>query len=198
MQFDQPIKHFIFDDLIDTEVIDEINNEWPVDSNFQKEYGSFQEKWNTQNLPKSASDLVGLSPASWVKEVTGTEYDIFLDADLIGAGLHSCPVGGFLNMHVDFNKHPTMNWTRRFNVLIYLNKSWGESWGGDLYLGRDMAKKIAPMPGRVVLFETDESSWHGHPLRLKCPEDVQRRSLALYYYSYGQPSQPHSTIYVKK
>ena len=54
---------------------------------------------------------------------------LFLDDERFGAGLHCIPRGGFLKMHVDFNKHPK-GWHRRANVLIYLNENWQEDWGG--------------------------------------------------------------------
>jgi Rps23 Pro-64 3,4-dihydroxylase Tpa1-like proline 4-hydroxylase len=85
------------------------------------------------------------------------------------------------------------------NVLIYLNERWENSWGGHLQLGiDDNAKNIAPIGGRCVIFETNEQSWHGHPDPLACPEDIQRRSLALYFYTKEPPSgEAHTTIYRK-
>ena len=35
----------------------------------------------------------------------------------------------------------------------------------------------------VVIFNTTDFSYHGHPEPLKCPDGVMRNSLALYYYS---------------
>jgi hypothetical protein len=34
-----------------------------------------------------------------------------------------------------------------------------------------------------VVFSTDADTWHGHPDELLVPDDVKRRSVALYYYT---------------
>jgi len=55
---------------------------------------------------------------------------------------------------------------------------------------RDMQKcvqRVLPVFNRLVVFSTTETSWHGHPDPLNCPEDRTRKSLALYYYSNGRP-----------
>lgn len=133
----------------------------------------------------------------WVGRLLGID-GLFKDPDLFGAGIHCIPRGGFLNMHVDFNQHPK-GWHRRANLLIYLNQDWQDEWGGHLYLGEDKGVKISPIGGRAVVFETNETSWHGHPEPLNCPADRQRRSLALYFYTEAPPEvEAHSTIYKKK
>jgi len=49
------------------------------------------------------------------------------------------------------------------------------------------------------VFSTTDRAYHGHPRPLRCPPDVSRKSLALYYYTVGRPadetSRPHSTLY---
>ena len=47
-------------------------------------------------------------------------------------------------------------------------------------------KSIKPIFNRAVIFSTDDTSYHGHPDPLNCPENIQRRSLAFYYYSNGR------------
>jgi len=51
----------------------------------------------------------------------------------------------------------------------------------------------------MVVFNTTDKSFHGHPDPLTCPSDRTRKSIALYYFSVGGPeaevSIPHSTIY---
>jgi Rps23 Pro-64 3,4-dihydroxylase Tpa1-like proline 4-hydroxylase len=130
-----------------------------------------------------------------VEKVTKIQ-GLFADPELFGAGLHCIPRKGFLNMHVDFNAHPK-GWHRRVNVLIYLNEEWRDEWNGHLQLGMgESAKFISPLGGRCVIFETNDKSWHGHPLPLACPRKVQRRSLALYLYTKEPPQgRLHTTIY---
>lgn len=110
------------------------------------------------------------------------------DPSLEGGGLHQTKRGGFLNIHADFTVHPhKRNWRRRVNVLVYLNVDWKPDYKGDLELWtRDMkecAAKISPVFNRCVIFNTDEDSYHGLPEAIQCPEDMTRKSIALYYFT---------------
>lgn len=137
-----------------------------------------------------------------VEKISGIE-GLIPDPHLYGGGLHQTLKGGFLNVHADFNKHEKLNLDRRLNVLIYLNKDWPEEYGGHLELwGSTMErceKRVLPIFNRMVIFSTTDSSFHGHPHPLSCPESVTRKSIALYYYTNGRPaseaSPPHSTLY---
>jgi hypothetical protein len=50
-------------------------------------------------------------------------------------------------------------------------------------------KKFLPVFNRMVIFNTTDLSYHGHPDPLNCPEDRSRRSLALFYYTIGRPKE---------
>ena len=60
-------------------------------------------------------------------------------------------------------------------------------------------RSYLPKFNRVVIFTTTETSFHGHPEPLSCPEHMSRKSLALYYYTNGRPEavqgDHHSTIF---
>lgn len=73
------------------------------------------------------------------------------------------------------------------NLLLYLNRDWQDEWGGFLELwdadAKHCVQKIKPIFNRCVVFQTSaQASYHGHPTPLACPEDVSRKSLALYYF----------------
>ncbi len=120
-----------------------------------------------------------------------------------GGGLHQIPRGGFLEVHADFNWHPKLKLDRRLNMLVYLNKEWREEYGGNLELwDRGLNRpeaSILPLFNRTVIFATTDSSYHGHPRPLGCPEGMTRKSISLYYYSNGRPeaekSAPHDTLF---
>ena len=122
--------------------------------------------------------------------VTGEK--LIIDPELNGGGLHEIKKGGVLKVHTDFNKHPSLDIDRRLNVLIYLNKNWRKEYGGDLELWdsemRNCKKKISPNFNKMVIFSTNDYSYHGHPDPVDCPLDLSRKSLALYYFSKGRPS----------
>ncbi len=110
------------------------------------------------------------------------------DPSLEGGGLHQSQRGGYLNIHADFTVHPhKRTWRRRVNLLIYLNENWQPEYRGELELWtRDMkscARKILPVFNRCVIFNTDEDSFHGLPDPIQCPEDMTRKSIALYYFT---------------
>lgn len=94
-------------------------------------------------------------------------------------------------------------------MQIYLNKEWKEEYGGHFELWdknmKECKKKILPSINKLAIFSTTYFSYHGHPDPLNCSEDRSRKSLALYYYSNGRPSneiniglEEHSTILHKR
>jgi Rps23 Pro-64 3,4-dihydroxylase Tpa1-like proline 4-hydroxylase len=121
-----------------------------------------------------------------LERITGIK-PLYADEDLEGGGLHEIYRGGYLNVHTDFNFHPKTSQLRKLNILFYLNENWDEAWCGNLELWNDdvssMVGSIAPIMNRMAIFETSETSFHGHPLPLQVPESVTRRSLAAYYYT---------------
>lgn len=129
------------------------------------------------------------SPAfiSYLEELTGIS-ELHPDTTIEGGGIHQSERGGYLNIHADFTVHPhKKTWRRRVNVLLYLNKDWKESYGGALELWeKDMsncAVAIAPIFNRIVIFNTDDDSYHGFPDPINCPDSVTRKSIALYYFT---------------
>jgi Rps23 Pro-64 3,4-dihydroxylase Tpa1-like proline 4-hydroxylase len=76
------------------------------------------------------------------------------------------------------------------NVLLFLNKDWLPEWNGNLELwSKDRSEKVVdilPDFNRMVIFNTDDESYHGCPTPLECPEDRFRLSLATYYYVYEE------------
>jgi len=129
---------------------------------------------------------------------------LIADPFLRGGGLHEIERGGNLGVHADFNFYERLKVYRRLNLLVYLNSSWQEAWGGQLELWtadcRTKAKSIGPVFNRAVIFDTSNKSYHGHPHPLACPEGESRKSIALYYYTTEYPYQedlaPHSTLFV--
>jgi Rps23 Pro-64 3,4-dihydroxylase Tpa1-like proline 4-hydroxylase len=119
-----------------------------------------------------------------LERLTG-EKDLITVPGFPGGGVHSIQRGGFLGMHTDFTWNESSRVYRRLNLLLYLNRDWGD-WGGELCLGS--SKRIRPEANTMVVFTTDDKSWHGHPEPLRCPADVTRDSIAVYYYSATEPA----------
>lgn len=117
-----------------------------------------------------------------------------------GGGLHYIKQGGKLDVHADFNLHPKLKLERRLNVLIYLNEDYKSEYGGQLELWDQTMERcevsIDPIFNRLVAFETNSNSFHGHPSAWMGP--YPRRSIATYYYTVPRgPLNVHSTLYQK-
>jgi Rps23 Pro-64 3,4-dihydroxylase Tpa1-like proline 4-hydroxylase len=211
-----PFPHIILDNLFDLDTLRNISAEFP---RMQEKMRGKANKTTLNKLsfrqpeklelfePLTAEfsrELNSLEFCKFLENLTGIE-SIQSDPYFEGGGPHEIKKGGFLKMHVDFNIHPITNQDRRINVLIYLNENWKEEYKGQLDLWDtemgDLKKSVLPIINRVVIFNTTENSWHGHPDPLACPETMSRKSLAFYYYTDPEPGQSrsgHSTIYKKR
>jgi len=128
----------------------------------------------------------------YLEELTGIK-NLIPDLSYNGGGVHKIMRGGNLSIHADFSMHNSTKLYRRINLLLYLNKNWEYEWEGCLELwSKDMsicAANILPIFNRVVIFNTTDEALHGHPEPLNTPENIDRLSIALYYYT----NEPHDT-----
>jgi hypothetical protein len=134
----------------------------------------------------------------FLENLTGIK-GLIPDPYFMGAGFHEIKNGGHLSVHADFNHHKPMNLERRINVLIYLNKDWKEEYGGQLELWDDAMtacqKSVVPLFNRCVVFNTTSTSNHGNPNVINHPQEIPRRSIALYYYTstWSDEKRAHTT-----
>ncbi|WP_086930539.1 2OG-Fe(II) oxygenase [Agarilytica rhodophyticola] len=208
-----PYAHGVYDDVFEPELLDIIINEFEEGEKQWKEFESKYEKKlqmnrdiNLQPVTRAFIHNLNSEPfLNFLENLTGIK-GLIPDPYLVGGGLHKIPRGGKLGVHVDFNEHTTMNVYRRLNVLVYLNKDWKEEWGGHLELWDEKRegcqKRLLPLYNRMAIFTTTNTSFHGHPEPLNCPEDRSRMSLALYYYTAGergeQAKKSHSTVFLNE
>jgi Rps23 Pro-64 3,4-dihydroxylase Tpa1-like proline 4-hydroxylase len=207
----QPFPHIVIDNFLPEFVLNNVLNEFPdkeqinwkkFNNNSEKKLASKSELDMGEATRMLLYQLNSSIFINFLEMLTGID-GIIPDPHFVGGGLHQIERGGYLKMHVDFNKHTKLRLDRRLNVLIYLNQDWKEEYGGHLELwDKDMTrceKKILPIFNRFVVFNTTNFSYHGHPDPLMCPEEQTRKSLALYYYSNGRPpeeaSNEHSTVF---
>ena len=130
-----------------------------------------------------------------LENLTGIK-NLIPDWGFAGGGFHLIRPGGKLSVHSDFNKHPYEGSYRRINLLLYLNENWDESWGGTLQVWKkDMSQMVSeyqPYAGKAIIFNTTDDALHGHPNPLNSPEEVNRLSLALYYFTKDRPEHEKS------
>ncbi|WFU79158.1 2OG-Fe(II) oxygenase [Bradyrhizobium sp. CIAT3101] len=196
----RPFPHIALKNFWDPEQIAEVSRQVKRFSFFdgEKDFYATQKKrycGTYEKMPPAVRNLIDTCHSSgfvkFLEDMTG-ESDLVGDPQLAGGGIHSSTTSGFLKVHADFNWNEQLGLYRRLNLLVYLNSGWEAAWGGSLELwSRDMSRKeasIVPDLNTVAIFSTDESSYHGHPDPLSCPEGVTRDSIALYYYSPAKPT----------
>jgi Rps23 Pro-64 3,4-dihydroxylase Tpa1-like proline 4-hydroxylase len=160
---------------------------------------------DSSKYPASIAELNEvLASASFLAELsylTGIP-NLIADEQLVGGGMHMTGPGGRLDVHVDFNYMQDRKLHRRVNLLLYLNSSWDDAWGGQLQLWDQNVEhceaEIPPLFNRCVIFETSEISYHGVvPVSPRAP--FPRKSFATYYYTREAPAGwngvSHSTIF---
>ncbi|MEH6569388.1 MAG: 2OG-Fe(II) oxygenase [Halioglobus sp.] len=201
-----PFPHIMFDDFAEEQLVDAVLDDFPAPSADIKwrqllAKGADGEKvqFNKQGMPHlfkvspTIRQLIWeLNSSTFIRALEGLTgiKNLIPDPSLRGGGLHQILPGGLLGVHADFTHHVQYDLERRVNLLLYLNKDWDDEYEGHLELWDQKAshcvKRIRPLAGRCVIFNTDSDSFHGHPRPLACPEDRTRKSIAIYYYTLGR------------
>ena len=207
----EPFPNIILNNFFNNDFLNIILNEFP---NLSKLHES--QSYNAKNEIKLSNKNYDKFPSTiklfidflnsniflnFLQNLTSINEKLVSDPHLEGGGLHEIKSGGVLKIHTDFNRHPFLDLDRRVNVLIYLNKNWQESYGGHLeFWNKNMSKcekKISPSFNKMAIFSTTDFSNHGHPDPLKCPKEMSRKSIALYYFSSGRPKEEILEIHMK-
>lgn len=207
----RPFPHLVLDDFLTPALLEGVLREFPA---FRPELAVSENGVSEGKMVQS--DIASLGPAflaldellrgpdflALLSRVTRIE-GLLADPSYYGGGVHCSLPGQELDLHLDFNRHPARNWRRRINVLLYLNRGWAPGAGGELELhsdprdpARNQSVAVAPLANRLVIFETNESSWHGHGKI----QGVPRASVAAYYYTDAgaEAFDPHFTVYADR
>lgn len=212
----QPFPHIAIDGLFDDALLDEVLAHFPGPGDL--DWGEFESEKEKKLGLRPGGDATVPPSVRWfmwnmssppvlefLEALTGIE-GLIPDPYFGGGGLHQIEPGGFLKIHSDFNWHPKLKLDRRLNVLVYLNRNWQEEYGGHLELWDEemtrCVERILPVFNRTVIFNTTDTSYHGHPTALSCPPGRTRKSASFYYYTNGRPegeaATPHDTIFRKR
>ena len=188
-----PFAHCVIDRIFRPEIADLLSSQFPShDADFWSRYSNpIEEKLTCNHFEHMPPAIAGilhclngeefLSLASRWSGIEGLQAD----PTLHGGGMHCIRNGGKLDVHIDYSLHPHLSLERRMNLIVYLNKDWRDEYGGALELWEETMqhceKRVMPYFNRAVVFNTGDSSLHGHPDPIECPRDVARQSIALYY-----------------
>lgn len=209
-----PYPHIVMDDFFPPAVLEQVLAQFPKpgELNWQRFEHAYEKKLafcQAEKLPTPIREILYFLNAqpvlTFLEKLTGIK-GLIPDPAYVGAGCHQIERGGKLQIHIDFNKLQTVNLDRRLNLIVYLNKDWKEEYGGHFELwdteGKGCVKRVLPVFNRAVVFSTTETSHHGHPHPLTCPDGWTRKSIALYYYTNGRDDgfagPPHSSLYFGK
>jgi 2OG-Fe(II) oxygenase superfamily len=189
-----PFPHVVFDGLLPSELLERVISEVPEPGDgrwFSHKSGRAHRKQaiaSDWKLGEQTRHLLGQLNSSvfidFLERLSGIP-GLIPDPHHEGGGLQQIGSGGFLKIHTDVPFHRTWKIDRQLNVLLYLNKDWDESWGGDFEMWRDDMSShdsVSPLFNRMVIFATPNAK-HGHPDPLGCPEGTFRRALVTHYYT---------------
>ena len=199
----QPYEHLIIDDFCLSDKVhilaDSIPD--PIDNNFNQsrdfifakgKYEKSDFSILSSELAELYNDLISSRFNDFLSALTG--FDLFVDPDFHGGGLHQASSGSYLNMHADFNYHPVhKNWFRNVNILLYLNKNWDPSFGGHLKM-RNSSKSseetflAEPLFNRAIIMYTRDNTLHGYD-PISFPPGTYRTIVAAY--AYNVVDKPH-------
>jgi Rps23 Pro-64 3,4-dihydroxylase Tpa1-like proline 4-hydroxylase len=210
-----PFRYLVIDNILNEDGAKEVYEQYPAikdgewdGTTYLDQKNKFQKRVFEKNscMQNVFDELNSDEFLQWLNYITDIKEPLISDPSLFGGGLHQSINGAFLNVHVDYNIHPVTKFHRRLNVLIYMNPGWKDEYEGDLELWeindyqKRLLEKISPKFNRLVVFETNEISFHGHPKPLNTPADVSRKSIATYYYTKTRPSSEiaddHNTRYI--
>lgn len=218
--FEEPFKHAVIDNFFPVDFAKNLLTNFPaVDSPIWERSNDadieikLRTKWESEfDTPDGIVDAVRILNSSLILNAMSSLIGIdklMPDPYFSGGGLNVTVSGGLLDVHIDGNYHDASGLNRRINAIIYLNPGWKEGWGGEFGLydstGDNLIKKVAPIYNRLVIFDTNDYSYHGLPDPLNFPKEEVRKSIILYYYTKeSRPasqiavSEPHSALWKKR
>lgn len=182
---DKPFRHWIADGFVPESLVNAAIVEWPSSEWPHWHYynGRDAVKYATKDvlrLPHSCRLIFDAIASIDVCSITGI-HGLFPDTTGYGAGMHWIPNGGHLGVHLDSASHPTAGWERRLSACVYLTDSQSGKLGLYNSDGSELVTAIAPSPGRLVLFECTDISYHGIPGTIE--EADGRKSIACFFWS---------------
>jgi len=218
--FEEPFKHVVLDNFFPEDFAKNLLERFPdINSPIWERTNDadievkLRTMWKSEfDIPDVIVDAVRILNSSLMlssmSDLFGIEK-IMPDPYFSGGGLNVTVSGGLLDVHVDGNYHDASGLNRRLNAIVYLNPEWQDGWGGEFGLydstGDNLIKKVAPLYNRLVIFDTNDYSYHGLPDPLNFPKDKVRKSIILYFYTKEpRPSTqiaveaPHSALWKKR
>lgn len=188
-------RYAVVDDLLPEEWVHAIHDAFAAGAAHFDTRTSFRERKSTSTrfdeLPRILRDITFAFQAPEVSSLIAEQIGIrgmSGDPTLYAGGLSMMRQGDFLNPHIDNSHEATRTWYRRVNLLYYVTPEWPLASGGNLELWNgDVTRPttIHSRFNRLVLMETNRSSWHSvDPVLV----DRARCCVSNYYFSPQSPT----------
>jgi Rps23 Pro-64 3,4-dihydroxylase Tpa1-like proline 4-hydroxylase len=189
-------RFLIIDDFLPEDIAHQIHLAFQPKSSAWREMSSFREKKLTSKKYDDFDKILGeVTFAIQEKvivdlfaEITGIKQQVG-DPGLYAGGLSMMRAGDFLNPHIDNSHELDRKLYRRLNLLYYVSPGWTLEDGGNLELWETSVRKnvtIESKFNRLVLMETDKTSWHSVSAVKKT--DAFRCCVSNYYFSPESPT----------
>ncbi len=195
-----PFPYVIIENFLDKKFINDLLKEFPKFNNkVLHQYDNFCENKKTTNNWNSFKpytynlfNYLNSNEFTKILKINLLSKKLFSDGGLHGAGLSIMKNNiGKLNPHLDNAIHPKSKLLRKYNLILFLNKSWKNNWGGELCFYNknkqnnnqhgELKKKILPKFNRCIIFDTSKDSWHSVN-KIKKIKNLYRKTLQLYYF----------------
>ena len=191
----EPYPYSVINNFLPVNIAEKISSEFliPNKNNFKVSTQEYQKTKIALNdlklMPDSIKEIILKLYSDEFLKILEKKFNykkLISDWDLVGGGMHESFTGGFLKVHTDFLLRKEKKLKRCLNLIIYFNKNWNPKWNGALELwDKDMKNnflKLQPNINTAIIFQTSGISNHGFPEPLRCPAEISRKSIALYYY----------------
>ena len=217
---EQPFKHLVIDNFLSDDFAEKALKHFPDLDDKSWEHSSevgvevkSRTNWQSEfDIPECIVDVIRIVNSSIILRSMSEIFDIpklMPDPYFTGGGLNLSQKNGHLDVHIDGNYHDASGLNRRMNLILYLNRNWEKTWGGEFGIysedGSQLVKAVPPLYNRCVIFDSHDRSFHGLPNPINFPYDNPRRSIILYYYTVAQRpgnqitvNEPHSALWRSK
>lgn len=162
-----------------------MQHRWEVSYDNDVEHGKRTSRHFDEMIPELKTAFIKLRHPDTVASFASlTGIPSLIDDPVAhGAGLHYSVDQSFLQVHADYEVHPSLEGKeRRLNLILFMHDEWRPGWGGELLLCDGTGKavvEIEPKPGRLAVFECGPASFHG--VRVIRGDQAKRLSCAVYY-----------------
>jgi Rps23 Pro-64 3,4-dihydroxylase Tpa1-like proline 4-hydroxylase len=187
-------RHFVVDDFLPVPIVEEIYAAFPKTGDGFHDRETFREKKRTSKDLSNYDPILGeityaIQEPNVVKTISNLVGFAAIEPDpnLYAGGLSMMFKGDFLNPHIDNSHDAQRDRYRRLNVLFYVSPDWKPENGGNFELwdeSRKNAKTIVSKSNRLLVMETNKTSWHSvSPVLV----DKPRCCVSNYYFSKESP-----------